>query len=87
MKIKKEVLKELRRIIKYYHNGNISDFSRESKIDKSYISEVLAIKRGIGITFISKMNAYCDGKKIKRINFFSQTIHVHKQKRIKSKGD
>ncbi len=70
MKLKKEALKELRRLIKYYHNSNISDFSRASKINKSYVSEVLALKRGIGIVFISKMNAYCDGKKIKRINFF-----------------
>lgn len=70
MKLKNEILIELKYIIKNYHNNNISDFARETTIDKSYISDVLSMKRGIGTTFISKMNKYCDRKKIKRLNFF-----------------
>ena len=70
MKASNFVLEELKFIIKNYHNNNISDFSRETEIDKSYISELLSGKRGIGAIFISKMNKYCDRKKIKKINFF-----------------
>ncbi len=70
MKVDNIVLEELKYIIKNYHNNNISDFSRETGIDKSYISELLSNKRGIGTIFISKINKYCDRKKIKRINFF-----------------
>ena len=70
MKINDLALKEIKYIITNYHNNNISDFSRETKIDKSYISEVLSGKKGIGITFVSKVNDYCNRKKIKKINFF-----------------
>ena len=70
MKANNIVLEELKYIIKNYHNNKISDFARETGIDKSYISELLSDKRGIGTIFISKMNKYCDRKKIKRINFF-----------------
>ena len=70
MTLKKEIVSYLKFILKNYHNNNISDFSRETGIDKSYISGVLAEKRGVGTSFISKMNEYCDRRKIKRINFF-----------------
>lgn len=70
MKLRSDVLEKIKYIVKNYHNNNISDFSRETGIDKSYISELLSQKRGIGTVFILKMNKYCDKKKIKRINFF-----------------
>lgn len=70
MKVKEEVLESIQYLIQNYHNKNISDVARETGIDKSYISELMAHKRGIGTVFILKMNNYCDRKKIKRINFF-----------------
>lgn len=70
MKVNNIVLEELRYIIKNDHHNNMSDFARETGIDKSYISELLSDKRGIGVIFIEKMNKYCDRKKRKRINFF-----------------
>ena len=70
MRIKAEALETLKFVLKSYHNNKISDLSRDTNIDKSYISGVLSGKRGVGTTFILKMNKYCDRKKIKRIVFF-----------------
>lgn len=71
MKIKKEALNKIQKIINEFHNGNMSEFAREANIDKSYICDLLNNKRGIGTVFIMKINNYCNKRKIKLINFFN----------------
>lgn len=70
MKLRKEILDKIQNIIHDEHDDNMSEFSRQTGINKSYICDVLNNKRGVGTSFIMKINDYCKKNNIKKINFF-----------------